>query len=377
MPAALPPTLATPLGVGLIGFGYAGATLHAPLITTTPGLALAVVASSKPAAVQAALGNQVQVLADPLALLEHPAVQVVVIASPNDSHARLADAALRAGRHVVVDKPFALDADQAAPLLPLAADRGLQLAVFHNRRWDGDVLTARALLAGSTLGRVHQASLHIDRWRPQVRNRWRESAAPGAGLWLDLGSHLLDQALGLFGWPHALSADIRCLRPGGLSDDAFDCRLTYADGLRVDIGASMLAAEPRMRMALHGSRGSWLRQGLDGQEDALKAGQRPDPSRPEAWGQPTGDSRLVLSADGLADPVPLPHPMQPGQWPAFYARLRDALCGLGPSPVAPSQALDVMRLLDLGRASAARHCRLATPAPGATPWPAVVAASPC
>ena len=183
----------------------------------------------------------------------------------------------------------------------------------------------------------------------------------------------------------ACSAGRRRCRPtyaacaqGGLSGDAFDCRLTYADGLRVDIGASMLAAEPRLRMALHGSRGSWLRQGLDGQEDALKAGQRPRPVTARGLG-PAHRGTAGWSSVPTAWPTRCHSPTRcsPGLWPAFYAQLRDALCGIGPSPVAPSQALDVMRLLDLGRASAARHCRLATPAPGATPWPAVAAARPC
>lgn len=359
-----------PLQVGLVGFGYAGATIHAPLITTTPGLRLAAVASARPAAVHAALGDGVQVLADAHALATHDGLDIVVIASPNDTHVPLARAALQAGRHVVIDKPFALSADEATPLLPLAAAQGRVLSVFHNRRWDGDLLTARALLAAGTLGRLTSAQLHFDRYRPVVRARWREGDGPGAGLYLDLAPHLLDQALQLFGPPVALAADIACLRPGGRADDHFMLRLRYADGLRVTLSASMLAALPGPRLALHGSRGSWVKQGLDRQEDALKAGHRPDPAHPEAWGADPQAGTLCVLAPGDApgtEPVARPWPNLPGRWPDYYAGLRDAVLGRGPNPVPADEALAVLRLMDLGRASAQQRSECPLTAEDASP----------
>jgi len=354
-----------PVQVGLIGFGYAGQTIHAPLIATTPGLQLAAVSSRDAARVAAALGPQVRVHASAEALLADAALELVVIASPNPTHAPLAAAALAAGRHVVIDKPFALDAAEAAPLLALARQHRRVLSVFHNRRWDADFLTARDLLAAGDagpLGRLTEARLHFDRFRPQVRDRWREGDGPGAGLWMDLAPHLLDQALQLFGLPVALQADIACHRPGGRSDDAFECRLRYAGGLRVTLAASMLAALPGPRFALHGLRGSWVKHGLDRQEDALKAGQRPDPARPAAWGDdPQAGTLCVLGADG-AEPEARPWPNRRGDWPACYAAVAAAVRGEGPNPVPAGQALQVLALMDLGRDSDRQRMELAVQA---------------
>ena len=344
------------LQVGLIGFGYASQTFHAPLITTTPGLRLAAVSSRDATRVHAALGAGVAVLPTPAALIERDGLDLIVIASPNDSHHPLARAALQAGRHVLVDKPFTLDAPQARDLCALARQRGRLLSVFHNRRWDGDFMTVQELLRTGRVGRLRQAALHFDRFRPAVRERWREGGGPGSGLWLDLGPHLMDQALQLFGAPLALQADIATLRDGGRADDWFHAQLRYADGLRVHLHASMLAALPGPRFALHGTRGSYCKAGLDTQEDALKAGHRPDPAAPAAWGRDPQDGQLVVgSADDLQA---LAWPTQRGDYPAFYAALRDALLGRGANPVSGEQAAEVMQWLDLGRRSAAENREL-------------------
>jgi len=344
------------LRVGLIGFGYASRTFHAPLITTTPGLRLVAVSSRDAARVHAALGAGVAVLPTSAALIDRGGLDLIVIASPNDSHHLLARAALQAGRHVLVDKPFTLDAAQARELCALARERGRLLSVFHNRRWDGDFMTVRELLRAGVLGRLRHAALHFDRFRPTVRERWREGGGPGSGLWLDLGPHLLDQALQLFGTPLALQADIATLRDGGCADDWFHAQLRYADGLRVHLHASMLAALPAPRFTLHGTRGSYAKTGLDTQEDALKAGRRPDPAAPAAWGRDPQDGRLVTGdTDALQTEA---WPTQRGDYPAFYAALREALLGRGPNPVPGEQAAEVMEWLDLGRRSAAERREL-------------------
>ncbi|BDI05167.1 oxidoreductase [Sphaerotilus microaerophilus] len=358
------PTTARPLRVGLVGWGASSQVFHAPLITTTPGLELVGVVCRRPEvglAARSVLGEAVQVHAEPQALFERGDVDLVVIPTPNDSHHPLALAALRAGKAVVVDKPFTLDAAQARELIDEAERRQCLLSVFHNRRWDGDLLTARALLRSGRLGRLVHASLHFDRYRPVVPARWREAGGPGSGLWMDLGPHLLDQALQLFGAPVAIAADLACMRDGAVADDGFHARLRWADGLRADLHASTLAAVPGPRFALHGTLGSWVKQGLDRQEDDLKAGQRPDPARPADWGQDPSAGRLVTAADPQAPSpatVEQPWPNEPGRYPAYYAGIRDALLGLAPNPVPATEALAVMQLLDLGRLSAAERREL-------------------
>jgi predicted dehydrogenase len=336
----------TPLRVGLVGFGFAGKTFHAPLIRTTPGLRLTAVSSSDAAKVHAALGPDVEVIGDALALATHPGIDLLVVASPNATHFPLAQAALAAGKHVVVDKPFTLDAGEAAQLARMARP-GQVLSVFHNRRWDSSTLGARGILAEDRLGTVRHAAMHFDRFRPVPQARWREDDTPGGGIWLDLGPHLLDEALLYFGAPLAIQADIVQLRPGARADDAFHAVLRYADGLRVELGASMLAAAPRPRVVLHGTRGSYVKQSLDPQEAALKAGLLPDGSG--RWGRDEEDGVLTVEEGGMLHARPVATP--DGAYQAYYAGVRDAMLGTGPNPVTAEQASMVMRLLDAGRES--------------------------
>jgi predicted dehydrogenase len=353
-----------PVRTALLGFGFAGQTFHAPLLRSTPGLQITAVGSSQPAAVHAALGATVQVDADPLAVLSRDDIDLVVIATPNNTHTPLARAALLAGKAVVVDKPFALDADEARSLVELAESRGQLLSVFHNRRWDGDFLTVQALLRSGQLGRLSHAALHFDRFRPRVRARWREAAGPGGGLAIDLLPHLLDQALQLWGAPLALSADIAAQRHGALADDYAHVTLRYADGLRVELHASALAAHAGPRFVLHGTCGGYQKWGLDTQEDRLKAGALPDPDHPEAWGPDPQAGELLLAADPQ-QPDALqarPWPTQNGQYPAYYRAICAALRGQAPNPVPAREALAVMQWLDLARRSAVERRELALPA---------------
>ena len=355
-----------PVRAGLIGFGFAGRTFHAPLLLSTPGLVLAAVVSRQPQAVRDALGPGVQVHADAADLLARDDIDLVIIATPNDSHHPLARAALESGKAVVVDKPFTLDAREAEDLIALAERRGLLLSVFHNRRWDGDFLTVRDLVASGRLGRLVHVESHFDRFRPQVRTRWREAGGPAGGLWIDLGPHLLDQALQLFGWPEALSADIATVRDGAQADDWFDARLRYANGLIVSLHASALAASAGPRFVLHGTRGGYRKWGLDAQEDALRAGQRPDPAHLAAWGaDPNAGELRAWPADSIAldaEPTLQAWPTLNGRYPHYYSAVCEALRGTGPNPVPAGQALAVMRLLDLGRQSAMDRCEWVCPA---------------
>jgi predicted dehydrogenase len=342
------------LRVGLIGYGYAGRTFHAPLICTTPGLLLTAVASSDAAKVRAGLGDGPRVFSSAQALIDDGDVDLVVIASPNDTHAGLAALALAAGRHVVVDKPFTATAAEAVQLARLAAEKGLLLSVFHNRRWDSTTRTALRLLDAGLLGGIRYASMHYDRFRPQPVDRWKENADAGGGLWMDLGPHLLDEALLYFGWPLAIQADIGCMRAGARADDSFHARLRYADGLRVDLHASMLGALPRPRLILQGARGSYVKQGLDPQEARLKAGFRPEADA--AWGLDAECGVAAVEQDGVLRTIEVA--TENGAYPEYYRLVAQAIRGQGPNPVPPEEAIAVMRLLDAGRESSQGRCEV-------------------
>ncbi|MCS0588723.1 oxidoreductase [Massilia norwichensis] len=345
------------LRVGLIGFGYAGKTFHAPLIRATPGLELAAVASSDAGKVRAALGADAVVFSRADELIAQADIDLVVVASPNATHVELATAALEAGKHVVVDKPFTADTAQAMQLAALASQRGRLLSVFHNRRWDSTTRTASKLLASGMLGEIRYAAMHYDRFRPQPVDRWKERAEAGGGLWMDLGPHLLDEALCYFGPPLAIQADIAAVRPGAGADDSFHARLRYADGLRVDLQASMLGALPRPRLLLQGTRGTYLKQGLDPQEAALKAGLLPAPADDAAWGIDAEDGIAMLGQEDEARRIAVP--TENGAYPAYYRQLAEAIRGRAANPVPPEEAIAVMRLLDAGRASSERRCEVA------------------
>ncbi|VTM45127.1 putative oxidoreductase [Klebsiella quasipneumoniae] len=258
--------------VGLVGYGYASKTFHAPLISGTPGLALTTVSSSDAAKVHADWPGA-KVVSAAGELLNDPEIDLVVIATPNDTHFPLAKAALEAGKHVVVDKPFTVTLSQARELESLAKHCGRVLSVFHNRRWDSDFLTVRTLIDEGLLGEVCYFESHFDRFRPQVRQRWREQAGPGTGIWYDLGPHLLDQAVVLFGLPVSITVDLAQLRPGAQSTDYFHAVLAYPQR-RVVLHGTLLAAAESARFIVHGSRASFIKYGLDPQEERLKNGER-------------------------------------------------------------------------------------------------------
>jgi scyllo-inositol 2-dehydrogenase (NADP+) len=286
-------------------------------------------------------------------LAVHPEVQLVVVAAPNAAHHPVARAALEAGRHVVVDKPFTLDAGQARDLAALAQQQGTLLSVYQNRRFDSDFLTLKELLAGGSIGRPVYFESHFDRYRPDVRARWREQKVAGAGLWVDLGSHLLDQAVQLFGVPDTLQLDTAALREGALVEDYFHAVLRWERGphapLRAVLHANLLAADPAPRYVLHGTRGSYVKHGVDPQEDALRTGARPGG---EGWGVDPAAGRLTLIGGDAGEPQATDVPTLAGDYVRYYSAIRDAIHGQGANPVSPAQAVQLMELLDLGQRSA-------------------------
>ncbi|WAT14508.1 oxidoreductase [Xanthomonas fragariae] len=336
-----------PFNLAVVGYGYVGRTFHAPLIASTPGLQLHCVVSSKPQQAQADFPD-VNVRADLDSALADPALDAVVLATPNQTHASLALRALAAGKHVLVDKPFALDAAQARAMVDAADAAGRIVSVFQNRRWDADFLTLRRLIDEGQLGEVVEFHSHFDRYRPQVRDRWRESDLPGAGLWYDLGPHLLDQALQLFGAPQAIGADLQRQRSQARSDDYFHVTLHYPR-LRVILHAGSLVADSSLRFAVHGTRGSYLKHGLDTQEDQLRAGRRPGTA---GWGVDPLPGTLTRVDDEGRVHAHQPD-NQPGDYRHCYAAFRDALAGTSAAPVSGADAVQLMQLLELAQHSAA------------------------
>jgi len=282
--------------------------------------------------------------ARPLATLDEaladPSIGLVVIATPNALHAPQATAALEAGKAVVIDKPFALDLAEARQVADLATARGLFLSVFHNRRRDADFLALKAELDSGRLGDVRTFESRFDRFRPEVRDRWRERDEPGAGIWHDLGPHLIDQALVLFGRPLAIVCDLAVLREGGRAIDWAHAVLRYADK-RVILHADMTSPAPSPRFSVHGARASWLKSGLDAQEDQLKAGL---PVGGPGWGVDPSPAVRVDGASGARETVPGP----PGDYRAFYEGVAAALSDGAPNPVPPDEALAVMAVLEAG-----------------------------
>ncbi len=333
-----------PIPTGLIGYGTAGAVFHAPLIAAAEGLRLAAIGSRRVAEIRRDF-PEARAYENPQELLADPAIELVVIATPNDSHATLARAALEAGKHVVVDKPFTLDAAEADALIALAARVNRQLSVFHNRRWDNDFLTVRRLVEDGRLGEVAYYEAHFDRFRPEIKQGWRETETPGSGLLYDLGAHLIDQALVLFGLPQAITADVTRQRTSARTDDYFHLVLDYGRR-RAVLHASVLVRDPGPRFLLHGDGGSFVKYGIDGQEAALREGHRPGSA---GWGEDTPALfGRFTDADGSVAMIDT----LPGRYTAFYEGVAAALRGEAPLPVEAREARDVIRVIEAAQVSA-------------------------
>ena len=335
--------------VGLIGFGYVSKTFHVPLITATEGYRIAAVASSRAQDVKEAL-PQVDVVADPKVLASRDDIDLVVIASPNDTHAPLAEFAMRAGRSVVVEKPFTIAADQARRLAAVSAEAGVLLSVFHNRRWDSDFLTVQDAIRKDLTGRITQFESRIDRFRPKVRDRWRENPGPGSGLLYDLGPHLLDQTLLLFGIPDTVQATLAMQRTGSKTDDFFHLLLRYGQ-MVATLQASSLVSGCSARFMVHGERASLVKAKPDIQEDQLRAGVVPGSAE---WGVDPDDAVLHDGATGEARSVK----SKPGDQRGFYIALREALHGRAPNPVSPLEGAGIIAMIEAALRSNAEGRRV-------------------
>jgi predicted dehydrogenase len=334
--------------VAVLGYGLAGRFFHAPFIAATPGLELAVIVTGDEERRAQALGDYpaVTVFDAPEEVWSHAAeLDLVVVATPNRVHVPLALMALEAGLAVVVDKPLAPTADEGRRLVEAARERGLMLTVFQNRRWDGDFLTVKRLLADDALGKVHRFESRFERWRPELSGTWRERAEEAGGLLFDLGSHLVDQALQLFGSVDTVYAEVDVRRPGAEIDDDVFLALEHASGVRSHLWMSALAGQLGPRFRVLGDRAAFVKHGLDIQEEALRAGRKPNEP---GWGEEPPEGWGRLGVDGDLREVQT----EPGNYRAFYEGVAASLGG-APPPVDPADAVTVLELLE-GAGAASR-----------------------
>jgi predicted dehydrogenase len=342
--------------VGLVGFGMAGRVFHAPLISSVEGLELsAVLERTSNKAIERYPG--IVVYRSLKEMLADASIGLFVVATPNATHYAIAKEILSAGKNVVVDKPMTVTSAEATELIALAKHRGTLLAPFHNRRWDSDFLTVRKLLHEGPLGRLVSFESRFDRWRPTppTERLWKEDADAGGGTLLDLGSHLADQALVLFGKPEAVNAEVRREKDGAGVNDSINIRLRYP-GLIVTLEANNLSLPAAPRFHLRGINGNYWKSGVDPQEAALnKITRINDP----AWGQESSASWGVLHVGIEGGSVSRPVPALAGDYRLYYAGIRDALLGKAPAPVTGVDGWRVARLLEWAAESSERRCEIA------------------
>jgi len=330
--------------VGVVGFGLAGRVFHAPLITAVDGLELAAVVERSSRNAEAAYPGIVT-YPSLEAMLGDAILELIVVATPDNWHIRHAHQVLEARRHVIVDKPVAATAKEVAGLMASSAEAGRLVIPFHNRRWDSDFRTLQKLLHEEKLGRVVSFESTFDRWRPHPRlAKWQEDGSTPGGVLTNLGTHLTDQALVLFGLPEAVGAEVTTERDGGAAIDSFTVRLYYP-GRVVTLGSNYLAAQPRPRFRVRGTQGNFVKWGLDPQEARLnETGRVVEPN----WGLEPASSWGTLAVEPKGDPggsmVTYPVRPIPGDYRLYYAGVRDAILGKVAPPV---QAIDAWRVAQL------------------------------
>ncbi|PWK14439.1 oxidoreductase [Tumebacillus permanentifrigoris] len=332
--------------VGLVGYGLSGSVFHAPILQAVENLHLSTVVSSKPDTVLQDLPD-VRVVPTLQDLLDDDEIGLVVITSPNTTHYEYARDAILAGKHVIVEKPFVVTSEEGDALVKLAREQGVLLSVYHNRRFDNDFLTVQELLQTGLLGELLSYEAHFDRWRPQVQVRWREQDVPGSGTLYDLGSHLIDQALVLFGTPRTVFADLKIQREHAETIDSFHVVLNY-DRLRVTLRASALVREAGPRYILHGTKGSFRKFGIDSQENALRAGQAPGDA---GWGEDRPEWYGTITTDVGGLTVEGRIPTLRGRYESYYEQVASAILTGSALPVTAAEARDTIRVIELAMQS--------------------------
>lgn len=337
--------------VGLIGFGVGGQIFHAPVLTTVKGLQLVKIRAAKPEQVSVAKAKypQAEIVSTSEEIFNDESIDLVVITTPNTAHHPLAMQALQAGKNVVVDKPFTINTKDADELIEAAAKRSLILSVYHSRRFDSDFYTIQKIIQHNLLGGLVEMESRYDRFRNYLKpNAWREKDAPGSGILYDLGSHLIDQAQALFGLPHTVSADLNIQRNGGKSIDNFEVILHYP-GIKVSLKAGMLVREPLPRFILLGNNGSFVKYGLDVQEEALKAGFTS--LTKNNWGIEPEDIWGTLNTEINGQHFVGKIESEKGDYAAFYQNIYDTIIGKEKLIVTPLEARNNIRIIELAMQS--------------------------
>jgi predicted dehydrogenase len=345
--------MADDLRAGILGYGIGGRVFHAPLLAATPGLVPAAIVTSNPerAAQAQAEYPGADVIPGPDEFFARAGeLDLVVVSTPNRTHVPLAQRAIELGLPVVVDKPFAPTAAEAAQVVAAAKAKGVGLTVFQNRRWDSDFLTVRKVIESGRLGDVFRFESRYDRWVPKVKDNWREFGDPAeaGGLLYDLGAHIVDQALQLFGPVAEVYAEADRRRPGVAVDDDVFVALHHTNGVRSHLWASALAATRNPRFRLLGDRATFTKYGLDVQEPQIKAGLRPGD---EGWGVEPATDAGTLGVDDGTETVAT----EIGRYQDFYAQVRDALRGEADFPVDPASAVATLRVIEAAHRSAAER----------------------
>ena len=355
------------IGVGVIGFGLGGRVFHAPFVSAVPGLRLVSIMQRKGDEAAQAY-PEIKIERSLEGTLADKAVEVVVVSTPNETHFALAKQVLEAGKHVIIDKPFSPTSAEAQELGHIAKSKGLLAIPFHNRRWDGDFQTVRKLLQEGAIGRLVTFESHFDRFRPIPReNTWKEAGNPANGMLFDLGPHLVDQVLALFGAPDSITASVRADRDETAIEDAFDITLHYpkpnGKGLLAHCRTSYLACDNAPRFLMHGTKGSFKKNGLDPQEPALVHGAKvPVMGSKEVWLQEKESAWGKLTvAPKPVDPTMLIERQiktVPGDSRGVYAHVRDAVLGKEPPALTADDGYRVSKLLEMARESSAKGCTL-------------------
>lgn len=342
--------MANKITTALASFGMSGKVFHSPLLTNHPGFYLKSIVERNKQEVNRFYPEikSVKSIED---ILQDPEIHLIVINTPDHTHYELTQMALEAGKHVVVEKPFTQTVEQGEKLIRLALEKNLILSVFQNRRWDGDFLTIQEIINNKLLGRLVEFESHFDRFRNYIQpGSWKEDAGTGTGTLYNLGSHMIDQALVLFGAPKAVYADLRIQRTNGKVDDSYEVKLYYPD-IKVTLKGSYLVKEAGPRYTLHGTHGSYLKYGIDPQEEALKAGINPTISD---WGKESKESWGTINTiinklnyQGTIETLP-------GNYKAFYDNVYDVLTNKATLAVLPEQSLAGIKIINLAYESSSK-----------------------
>ncbi|WP_053217910.1 oxidoreductase [Virgibacillus senegalensis] len=329
------------INVGLVGYGLSGAVFHAPLLKVSEQFSITKVHTSRIDEVAKDLGA-VEVVDELEEILNDQTIELVVITTPNRFHFDMAKRSLTAGKHVVLEKPMVLTSKEAEDLIELANQNERMLSVYQNRRWDNDFLTVKELIKNENLGTINTYVAHFDRFNPQPNQQWREHRQKGAGMLYDLGSHLIDQALHLFGEPQEVFCDLWNQREASLVDDYFHLILGY-QRMRVILHCGLIVKQQGPKFMVHGSKGSFIKYGIDGQEAALSAGQLPNQ---DDWGADEPENYGKLYVNEAGQELEKPIRTIPGNYPAYYEGIYECIRNGADNPVPAEDGLRTIQIIE-------------------------------